>query len=211
MPVLSASAAALKYRSPAGIPLVLQVGLHPAAAVDTLWPQRCLTIQHLAPGLHVRPHPRGGRGLTPGAAPTLSAWPLCCRPRDTPQQQWSQVSETSDSQDLALVLQTRFHPRAAVESDAGAPTFWTVCPDPWYRHFIHGALHPDPSQRMSPAEMCLHPFLEPAMRAVVPASEQHDWRFTMHQWRLRSPAAKARGPEARLVSGGASLQVATAW
>ena len=108
------------------------------------------------------------------------------------------------------MLQARFHPTAAVESDAGAPDFWSVCPDPWYRHFIHGALHPDPSQRMSPAEMCLHPFLEPAMKAVIPASKQRGWIYKMHQWRLRSPAAKSRGPEARQVSGGTLLQGATA-
>ena len=108
------------------------------------------------------------------------------------------------------MLQARFHPTAAVESDEGAPDFWTVCPDPWYRHFIYGALHPDPSQRMSPAEMCLHPFLEPAMRAVIPELERDNWRFHMHQKRLWSPAAKARGPEARLVGGGAFLQGATA-
>ncbi len=108
------------------------------------------------------------------------------------------------------MLHAKVHPKAAVESDEGAPEFWSMCRDPWYRHFIHGALHPDASQRMSPAEMCLHPFLEPAIKAVIPELEQRNWRFRMHQQRLRSPAAKSRGPEARLVSGGTFLQGGTA-
>ena len=108
------------------------------------------------------------------------------------------------------MLQAKFHPKAAAESNEGAPDFWTICPDPWYRHFIHGALHPDPSERMFPAAICLHPFLEPAMKAVIPELEQADWRFHMHQGRRRSPAAEARGPEARLVGGGSFLRGATA-
>ena len=49
------------------------------------------------------------------------------------------------------------------------------------------------------------------MRAVIPELEQGDWLFDMHQLRLRSPAAKSRGPEARLVGGGTFLPGATAW
>ena len=55
------------------------------------------------------------------------------------------------------MLQAKFHPKAAVESDEGAPHFWTMCRGPWYRHFIHGALHPDASQQRSlefPRQRC---------------------------------------------------------
>ena len=77
--------------------------------------------------------------------------------------------------------------------------------------FVHGALHPDPRVRMSPAEMCLHPFMDEARDALL--AQRHgqgrespaDWSLYMDQLRLWTPTAKGRGPEARAVSMCSSL------
>ena len=71
---------------------------------------------------------------------------------------------------------------------------------------MHGALHPDPRARMSPAEMCLHPFMAETRDALL--AQRHgqgrelpaEWGAHMEQLRVRTPTAKGRGPEARAVS-----------
>ena len=74
------------------------------------------------------------------------------------------------------------------------------------RDFLHGALHPDPRARMSPAEMCLHPFMDEARDVLLTQQHQQggrsqiEWSVHMEQLRVRTPAAKGRGPEARAVS-----------
>ena len=73
------------------------------------------------------------------------------------------------------------------------------------RDFVHGALHPDPRARMSPAEMCLHPFMAETRDALL--AQRHgqgrqspaEWGAHMEQLRVRTPTAKGRGPEARAV------------
>ena len=72
--------------------------------------------------------------------------------------------------------------------------------------FVHGALHPDPRARMSPAEICLHPFLAETRDALLAQRHRQgrespaEWGVHMEQLRVQTPTAKGRGPEARAVS-----------
>ena len=125
-------------------------------------------------------------------------------------------SATTLFRDSCVAVQSKFHDRVRIGAPKGEvhelwALFQTVdtlndTGSTHARDFVHGALHPDPRARMSPAEMCLHPFMEEARVALLALRHQQggkspaEWRIHMEQLRVRTPAAKGRGPEARAVN-----------
>ena len=103
-------------------------------------------------------------------------------------------------------MQTKFHDRGRIGASTGwVHELWALFQtldalkstgSTHVRDFVHGALHPDPQARMSPAEMCLHPFMDEARECLL---DQQQWSMQMQQLRVCTPAAKGRGPEARAV------------
>lgn len=69
--ILVSLLSSLRYGSPAGLPLVLPVLRHPAAAVVLVRPSVASSCSP-APGLHVRLHPTGGSGRRPSVVLTFN-------------------------------------------------------------------------------------------------------------------------------------------
>ena len=124
-------------------------------------------------------------------------------------------------------VQTKFHRRVRIGAPSGeVHELWALfqtldtldgAGSTHARDFVHGALHPDPRARMSPAEMCLHPFMEEARDALLAQRHQQsgkspaEWRAHIEQLRVRTPTAKGRGADARAVSSAFDSPCAGCW